>query len=159
MSTPNPLQRRIAVCSPQQDDVIQSVQVLKTAGFVPVVCNDLAAVYRSLEKQVDALVLALELLTPARLAELVRTLEQCPPGSAPNLLILTEANEDDYIRSLASTLNSLSQAIFLTRPISAITLTSTVNAVLNLHTYRQKNQQLSVQLEKARGNAMSFLPC
>ncbi|MEZ5582575.1 MAG: hybrid sensor histidine kinase/response regulator [Candidatus Competibacteraceae bacterium] len=154
---PNPLQARVLVCSPQQDDVVQSVQVLKAADFVPVICNDMDTVCQSLKEHVGALVLALELLTPLRLAELVRILEQCPPGSAPNMIILADAEENDYIRPLASTLNTLSQAIFLTRPISALTLSSTVNAALNLNTCRQQNQQLSAQLEKSALQRDEFL--
>jgi len=153
----NPVQSRVLVCSPHQEDVTLSVQVLGTAGFAPVFCADMAAVCQSLGKDVGALLLGLEMLTPPRLVELVRALEQYPLETKPTLLILAESQASDHIQSISSTLRSISQVIVITRPISAITLTSVTNAALALQTCQHQNRQLSAQLEKSVQQRDEFL--
>jgi len=142
------MQARIIVCAPQQEDVVQSVQVLRTAGFAPVLCSDMDTVCQSLGEDVGVLLLTLEMLTPPRLAELIHALEQYPPGTAPMLLVVAQPEANEHIQSVSSALSSLNQAIYLTRPLSAITLTGVVNAALALRACRHQNHQLSVQLEK-----------
>ena len=152
---------RLAVLTPTARDSAVAERVLVRAGFVVEVCPDMAALCKTINDDVGALLVAEEALTPPARAQFVAALETQPAWSDVPVILLT--GESQLARSLSPTLQDVAahtNVTLLERPVRVATLVTTLRSSLrarrrqfDVRDHLIERTQTEVALQAARGQA------
>jgi PAS domain S-box-containing protein len=142
-------QTRVLILAPTGRDAAAADEQLTAAGIHVKVCSDVIELIERLEEGAGAAVIAEEGLRKG-LKELVHWVSQQPPWSDFPFVVLTSRHiypQEDVLR--ARLLGSLGNVSIMERPLSSVSLTSTVKAGLRA---RQRQLETRSMLEHLRAS-------
>jgi PAS domain S-box-containing protein len=142
-------QTRVLILAPTGRDAAAADEQLTAAGLHVKVCSDVVGLIERLEEGAGAAVIAEEALRKG-LKELAHWVSQQPPWSDFPFVVLTSRHiypQEDVLR--ARLLGSLGNVSLMERPLSSVSLTSTVKAGLRA---RQRQLETQSMLEHLRAS-------
>ena len=141
------LDERVLILAPTGKDAALAADVLRRDGLCTWVCEDLIDVRSELARGAGVLLLAEESLLPREVAVLVDSLGRQAPWSDVPVLVLTRGRDLQEGMQVIKAFSPLGNVILLERPLSAITLCTTVQAALRT---RRRQYQVRDLIEEQK---------
>jgi signal transduction histidine kinase len=141
------LDERVLILAPTGKDASLAADALRRDGLCTWACEDLIEVRTELARGAGALLLAEEALLPREVAVLVDSLGRQPPWSDVPVLVLTRGRDLQEGLQVIKAFSPLGNIILLERPLSAITLCTTVHAALRT---RRRQYQVRDLIEEQK---------
>lgn len=124
------LDERLLILAPTGQDATLAAQTLGREGFGSSICQDIVDLCNEMRRGAGTLLLAEEALHPRELPVLVDALANQPTWSDVPVLVLTRGREHQENLRLLRAFTPVGNVALLERPLSALTLVSTVQAAL-----------------------------
>ena len=148
--TPDILDERVLILASSGRDVAPAAAVLQRDGFSTLVCDDLIEMSNELPRGAGVLLLVEEALPPKELPVLVAGLTRQPPWSDVPVIVMTRGTSDQDGMRLMQAFSPMSNITLLERPLSALTLGTTLQAALRT---RRRQYQVRDLLDEQKQTA------
>ena len=139
------LDERILILAPTGKDAVLAADVLRQAGLCSKACADVIELATEARRGAGALLLAEEGLLPREVPNLVETLQRQPAWSDVPILLLTRGGDAREDLRLIQSFAAAGNVTLLERPLSALALTTAVQAALRM---RRRQYQVRDLLEE-----------
>jgi signal transduction histidine kinase len=144
------LQERILILAPIGKDAPLAAEALQRDGLHTCICKDLIQLGDELMRGAGALLLADEALLPHELPVLVDRLRRQPPWSDVPVMLLTHGRDLKEALRIIDAFAPIGNITLLERPLSVLTLSTTVQAALRT---RRRQYEVRDLLEERRDGA------
>jgi signal transduction histidine kinase/ActR/RegA family two-component response regulator len=153
---PSPsIEYRVLLRTATAKDAIMTSAVLRRAGLLPEVCNDLRTAVREIASGAGALLLAEEVLDGDGAVELSQWLAQQPDWSDLPVLVLARPGADSH--ALAEAMDQLANVTVLERPMRVASLVSALRSALRARKRQYELRHVLAGLREADQRKTEFL--
>lgn len=139
--------RRVLILAPQGKDAVLAANVLRRDGLGSRKCDDLMALCDEWKRGAGALLMAEEALQIRELPVLAESLSRQPAWSDVPIIVLTRIHDHQANLRLLQAFTPTSNVTLLERPLSALTLVTTVQTALRM---RQRQYQVRDLIEQQK---------
>lgn len=156
---------RVLILSVSQKDAETARQLLAQANISGHRCSSLADLNAQIEIGAGALLLAKEVLTPAGVNQLARTLDEQPTWSFLPVIILVGAGDLNFDQKALSSLRTIRNKTLLERPVRFSTLVSVIQSAIaercrqygvsDLITAFEVSKQQAIEANQAKSNFLA----
>ena len=141
------LEERILILAPIGQDATAMARLLRTHGFIAMICEGASEVCHHMRADAGALLVTEEALELPQIAEVLEGLAGQPPWGELPVIVLTRGGESRFARLLNGVAQAAGGLIVLERPIGEATLVRSVEVALRS---RRRQYQVRDLLEQQR---------